>query len=69
MEEKEDIITLRIKKSKVRAFVNMLKLFDFIKLTNPDEKIDRYINSAPKDIPVSDEEIMELIKSHPDEPR
>lgn len=64
MEEREEILTIRVKKSKVKAFRNMLKLFDFVKLESPIEKVDRYIRTAPKDIPLSDDDIMNLIKSH-----
>jgi len=41
----------------------MLKLFDFIKLESPEEKIARYIKSAPKKVPLTDDDIMNLIKS------
>ena len=62
MEEKVEIITLRIKKSKVKAFRNMLKLFDFVKLETPQEKLERYIRNSPKNIPLSDDDIMNMIK-------
>lgn len=41
----------------------MLKLFDFIKLESCEEKIARYIKSAPKKVPLTDDDIMNLIKS------
>ncbi len=63
MKEKDEIITVRVKKSKAKAFRNMLKLFDFIKLESPEEKINRYVKTAPKDVPLSDDDIMELIKA------
>ena len=63
MEENDEIITLRVKKSKAKAFRNMLKLFDFIKMETPEDKLDRYIRSAPKDVPLSDDDIMEMIKA------
>lgn len=63
MKEKDEIITVRVKKSKAKAFRNMLKLFDFIKLESAEEKIDRYISTAPKDVPLSDDDIMDLIKA------
>nr|NQU89962.1 hypothetical protein [Bacteroidota bacterium] len=64
MEEREEILTIRVKKSKVKAFRNMLKLFDFVKLESPIEKVQRYISTAPKDVPLTDDDIMGMIKSH-----
>jgi hypothetical protein len=63
MQETEEILTIRVKKSKAKAFRNMLKLFDFVKLESPIEKIQRYISTAPKDVPLSDDDIMSIIKS------
>ncbi|MBM3435243.1 MAG: hypothetical protein FJY07_03375 [Bacteroidetes bacterium] len=63
MRDKDEIITIRVKKSKAKAFRKMLKLFDFIKLESPEEKIARYIKSAPKKVPLTDDDIMNLIKS------
>jgi hypothetical protein len=62
MKEKDEIITVRVKKSKAKAFRDMLKLFDFIKLETPEEKINRYIRTVPKDVPLSDDDIMDLTK-------
>lgn len=63
MKEKDEIITVIVKKSKAKAFRAMLKLFDFIQLESPEEKINRYIRTAPKDVPLSDDDIMDLIKA------
>lgn len=63
MKEKDEIITIRVKKSKAKAFLKMLKLFDFIKLESPEEKIARYIKSAPKNVPLTGDDIINLIKS------
>lgn len=62
MKDKEEIITLRVKKSKAEAFRNMLQLFDFVKMEKPEDKIERYIQTAPKNVPLGDDEVMELIK-------
>lgn len=58
MEEREETLTIRVKKSKVKAFRDMLKLFDFVKIESPVEKVDRYIRNAPNDIPLTDDDIM-----------
>jgi hypothetical protein len=36
MKEKDEIITVIVKKSKAKAFRAMLKLFDFIQLESPE---------------------------------
>ncbi len=64
MDEKEEVLTIRVKKSNAKAFRSMLKLFDFVKLESPIEKIQRYISTAPKDVPLIDDDIMNIIKSH-----
>jgi hypothetical protein len=64
MKESEEIIMLRVKKSKANAFRRMLKLFDFVKLETPEDRLDRYLQSAPKNVPISDDDIMKMIKSH-----
>ena len=64
MKETDEIITIRVEKSKAKAFRDMLKLFNFIKLETPDEKLERYINAAPKNVPLTDNDIMDVIKAH-----
>jgi hypothetical protein len=63
MNEKEETITIRVRKSKAKAFRQMLKLFDFVNLETPEEKIKRYIQNAPKNVPLNDDDIMDMIKS------
>ncbi|MBE0638482.1 MAG: hypothetical protein IH598_08180 [Bacteroidales bacterium] len=63
MKESEETITIRVRKSKAKAFRQMLRLFDFVNLETPEEKIERYIKNAPKDVPLDDDDIMGMIKS------
>lgn len=63
MKETEEILTIRVKKSKAKAFRAMLKLFDFVKLETREDTLNRYILSAPNNVPLSDADIMEIIKS------
>lgn len=63
MDEREEVLTIRVKKSKAKAFRSMLKLFDFVKMESPTEKIQRYINTAPKEVPITDDDVMSMIKS------
>ena len=62
MKETDEILTIRVRKSKAKAFRSMLKLFDFVSLETAEEKLNRYILSSPKNTPVSDEDIMKIIK-------
>lgn len=64
MKETDEIITIRVKKSKAKAFRDMLKLFNFIKLETPEEKLNRYLMTSPTNIPLEDDEIMDIIKKH-----
>jgi ABC-type dipeptide/oligopeptide/nickel transport system ATPase component len=64
MKESDEIIMLRVKKSKAKAFRNMLKMLDFVQLETPEDRLDRYIKSAPTNVPVTDDDIMNLIKGH-----
>jgi len=64
MKETDEIITIRVKKSKAKAFRNILKLFNFIKLETPEEKLERYLCTAPKDISLTEDDIMDIIKGH-----
>ncbi len=51
-------IILSVDKSKEQAFLEMLKLFDFVKIETTQDVLERYIQNAPFDVPLSEEEIM-----------
>lgn len=63
MKDPDETLVIRVKKTKAKAFRDMLKLFDFVTLETPEEQIERYIKNAPKDVPLTDGEIMDLIKN------
>ena len=62
MKEKNETITIKVKKSKAKAFLSMLKLLDFVELETPEEKIARYLSTSPDNVPLGDDDIMKLIK-------
>ena len=62
MEEREELLTIRVKKSKVKAFRYMLKLFNFVTMESPIEKVERYIRTAPKDVPLTEDDIVGILK-------
>jgi len=51
-------IILSVDKSKEQAFLEMLKLFDFVKIETTQDVLERYIQNAPFDVPLSEEEII-----------
>ncbi len=62
MNEIDEILTVRVKRSKTKVFRDMLKRLDFVKLETPEEKLERFLCTAPKDVPLSDDYIMNIIK-------
>jgi len=40
----------------------MLKLFNLVTMESPIEKVERYIRTAPKDVPITEDEIVGMIK-------
>lgn len=55
-------ITLLVEKNKLQAFLEMLKLFDFVEVESLEAKINRFIKNAPENVPFSEDEIMNLVK-------
>ncbi|MBL7795774.1 MAG: hypothetical protein JNJ90_04645 [Saprospiraceae bacterium] len=50
-------IILTVDKKK-KAFLEMLKLFDFVKVENKAELLRRFIKNAPKDVPLTEEDCL-----------
>ena len=51
-------IILSVDKSKEHAFLEMLKLFDFVKVENTQDILERFIHNAPENVPLSEEDII-----------
>ena len=62
MKEKNETITIKVKKSKAKTFLAMLKLLDFVELETPAEKIARYLSASPDNVPLGEDDSMNLIK-------
>lgn len=56
-------LVLDVDKSKYQAFLDMLKLFDFVRVESNDAFLERFLKNAPKDVPVSDDEVAEIVTS------
>lgn len=54
-------LILTVDKSKVQAFLQMLELFDFIKVESKADFLKRFIQNAPKDVPLREEEIAQEV--------
>ena len=56
-------LTLLIDSSKKKAFLNALKLFDFVTVESTEQRVKRYLKSAPQNVTISDKEIMKEVKA------
>ena len=63
MRTEAEKITLLIEPSKKKAFLEMLKMFDFVKVESTKELIRDYIKSAPKKVTLTDNEIMQEVNA------
>ena len=54
-------LVLNIEKSKLQAFMDMLKLFDFVTIESNEEFLKRFMENAPTDETLSEEEVMEIV--------
>lgn len=55
---------MKIDKSKKKAFLEMLQWLDFIEVQSADSVLSRFVKNAPKDVPLTDEEIVEEVMIH-----
>jgi hypothetical protein len=58
----KETITLTIESAKKKAFLQMIKLLDYVKVESKKDLIKQFIRNAPKSVPVSEEEINAEIK-------
>ncbi len=49
---------LRIDPVKKEAFLQMLQLFDFVEVETLEKQVSRYVQNAPADVPLTDDDIM-----------
>ena len=59
-----DTLILKIDKSKKKAFLEMLQWLDFVEVQSADSVLQRFVKNAPKDVPLTDEEIIEEVMAH-----
>lgn len=59
-----DTLILKIDKSKKKAFLEMLQWLDFVEVQSTGSVLQRFVKNAPKDVPLTDEEIVEEVMVH-----
>lgn len=57
-------IILSVDKNKEKAFLEMLKLLDFVKVESKEELLRRFIQNAPQDVPLTEEDIVAEVTAH-----
>lgn len=57
-------IILSVDKAKEKAFLEMLKLFDFVKVLSEEELLRHFIQNAPKNVPLTEEDVVEEVMTH-----
>lgn len=56
-------ILLRIDPARKVAFLNMLKLFDFVEVEPLSKQLGRYEQNAPKHVPLTDDDVQREINA------
>lgn len=57
-------IILSVAKEKEQAFLEMLKLFDFVKVESKEELLRRFIQNAPKNVPLTEVDVVNEVMEH-----
>ena len=57
-------IILSIDKSKEQAFLEMLKLFDFVQVLTKEELLRRFIQNTLQPAPLSEADVLEEVMAH-----
>ncbi|MBK7937568.1 MAG: hypothetical protein IPJ82_10945 [Lewinellaceae bacterium] len=57
-------IILSVDKKKEKAFLEMLKLFDFVKVESKEELLHRFIGNAPQNVPLTEADVVNEVMEH-----
>ncbi len=60
---------LRIDPARKAAFLDMLKLFDFVEVETLPAQVKRYIDNAPQNVPLTDDDIMQEVRASRQDPQ
>lgn len=59
-----ETLILKIDKSKKKAFLEMLQWLDFVEVQSADSVLQRFVKNVPKDVTLTEEEIVEEVMVH-----
>jgi len=57
-------VILSVDKTKEQAFLEMLKLFDFVQVLSKEELLRRFVQNAPKWVPLTEADIVAEVMAH-----
>ncbi len=58
---KTEKLILTVESRKKRIFLQMLSLFDFVKVESISQLIQRFVKNAPQNVPLTEDDIMEEV--------
>lgn len=56
-------VMLRVNPARKAAFLEMLKLFDFVEVETLPEQVKKYVDNAPQNVPLTDDDIMREVNA------
>jgi hypothetical protein len=59
-----DTLILKVDKSKKKAFLEMLKLLDFVEVQSKKTVLQRFVKNAPKNIPLTHDDLVKEVMAH-----
>ena len=59
-----DTLIIKVDKSKKKAFLEMLKWLDFVEVQSQKSVLQRFIKTAPKNVPLDYSDVVEEVMSH-----
>ena len=64
MMQASDTVVIKVEKSKKEAFLEMLKWLDFVEVQSPDSVLQRFLKNAPKNVPLTYEDVVKEMMAH-----
>lgn len=64
MMQASDTVVIKVEKSKKEAFLEMLKWLDFVEVQSPDSVLQRFLKTAPKNVPLTYEDVVKEMMAH-----
>ena len=61
MTAQRERVTLYVDRRKKKSFIKMLELFNFVEVEDRHDQLNKFIENAPQNVPLSELEISELL--------